>query len=132
MDTLLLSTLIIVSFVGNFLLLRYFIKRLSDKISHLIATIPESFDASSASIPDPVLPQSHPVAFDATSFPNQTGYAVSGTTIPNDPPSANQAAQSDVNDLELNEQNLTGLPADVRFEVEGGDSTVPPGFEEKK
>ena len=50
---------------------------------------------------------------------------------PNDPASPNQIAE-DANDFEINEQNLSGLPSDVKFAVEGGDTNTPPGFEEAK
>ena len=46
--------------------------------------------------------------------------------------SPNEASTTDENDIELNEQNLTDLPAGVKFAVEGGDTHVPPGYEDKK
>lgn len=50
---------------------------------------------------------------------------------PIDKPSSNQVMEEET-DIEFSEQSLSSLPEGVKFEVEGGDTTVPPGFEEGK
>ena len=47
-----------------------------------------------------------------------------------DKPQENEAMKEDPNEVELSEQNLMGVPSDVKFSVEGGDSAIPPGFKE--
>lgn len=43
-------------------------------------------------------------------------------------PATNEATKKDNNNVELNEQNMLNIPPDVKFEVEGGDENIPPGY----
>lgn len=47
-----------------------------------------------------------------------------------DSPSPNEAMNPDQNQIDLSETHPNQIPRDVKFEVEGGDSQVPPGREE--
>ena len=51
--------------------------------------------------------------------------------VQTDKPAPNDVSQEDQNDLELNEDNLQGLPEDIKLQVEGGDSSAPPGYNNK-
>lgn len=48
-----------------------------------------------------------------------------------DKPSPNEATQAAPEDDQLNENSIVNVPKDLKFEVEGGDSQVPPGYIEK-
>lgn len=117
MDFLLLTT-VIACFIINSLLMRYFFKRLSDKITFIT-------DHESPAETAPTKNFLSDLALGKRNYGNADSKLF-------DPPSANQASIEESNDLELNEQNLTGLPLDVKFAVEGGDVHIPPGFEEQK
>ena len=45
-----------------------------------------------------------------------------------DKPTPNTVTKSDPDEIEFTEENFMNLPKDVKFEVEGGDSSIPPGF----
>lgn len=47
-----------------------------------------------------------------------------------DVPSENEATKSVANDIEISEDNPIGLPKDVKFQIEGGDTQTPPGYKE--
>ena len=49
-----------------------------------------------------------------------------------DKPSPNDATKADDTSIEFSETNPLNLPADLKIEVEGGDTTTPPGFKAQK
>ncbi len=117
---LLLLIVLVVGLATNILVMRYFFKRISDKISFLTADT--TIDVPSTPYkPDSPLKQ----------FPWQNNGTTGTYRSPVDLPTPNQI-DNDEETLELNEQNLTSLPKDVRLEVEGGDMHTPPGFTEGK
>ena len=48
-----------------------------------------------------------------------------------DRPAKNEVMNPDENDFELNENMPISLPPEVKIEVEGGDTMVPPGYNAK-
>lgn len=48
-----------------------------------------------------------------------------------DKPSKNTVLDVDENEVELNENIPMAVPPDVKMEVEGGDSYIPPGYASK-
>lgn len=125
MEILLLSA-VVISFIAHVLILRYFVKRLSDKISHLINTDQNTYTGA---IPGAGAAKAQ---FNVVDKPENTRAYRTPTAPSFDLPATNEASAEEANDIELNEQNLTNLPSDVKFTVEGGDTNVPPGFEERK
>lgn len=115
MEPLLLIVLL-VGFIANILFMRFFFKRVSDKLTFL------THDEEQTQ-------QTHPAAFTGGSLPfppiNASYRAPVDAAIPN------QVGENEES-LELSEQNLSALPKDVKFEVEGGDVHTPPGFAEAK
>lgn len=109
---LLLLIVLIIGFSATILFMRSFIKQLSDKVAFFAS------DESSAEVPTQ--------AQNSLPFPP----LATNTSKPLfDKPSPNQVGE-DESAIELSEQNLSALPKDVKFEVEGGDMHLPPGFEE--
>ena len=49
-----------------------------------------------------------------------------------DAPEPNDATKVDTNEIDLGETDSFQIPKDVKLDIEGGDMSVPPGFEEKK
>lgn len=49
-----------------------------------------------------------------------------------DAPEPNDATKADTNEIDLSESDSFQIPRDVKLDIEGGDMSVPPGFEEKK
>ena len=49
-----------------------------------------------------------------------------------DLPEGNEATKVDNSTVELSEQNILSIPQDVKFEVEGGDENIPPGWTKSK
>src|SRR3990167_3649482 len=43
----------------------------------------------------------------------------------------NSVTESDPDEIQFTEENFMNLPKDVKFEVEGGDSSIPPGYSQK-
>ena len=109
MEILLLIVLVL-GFAINIIFMRFFFKRISDK---LFFFSPQEQD-SPPGVPTPgYIPQdsASKQLFDQP-YPNQVG--------------------EDDSALELSEQNLSSLPKDVKFEVEGGDTQTPPEFNEMR
>lgn len=50
---------------------------------------------------------------------------------PPEPPLPNEVSQINRDEIEFDENVPFEIPKDVKFEVEGGDSHIPPGFEGK-
>lgn len=48
-----------------------------------------------------------------------------------DTPTPNEASKVNDNIVDLDEQNTYNVPPDVKLDIEGGDSHVPPEFESK-
>ena len=46
-------------------------------------------------------------------------------------PEANEVTQVNKDEIEFTEQNPINLPNDVKFEVEGGDNFIPPGYQQQ-
>ena len=114
MEVLLLIVLV-VGFVGNFFFMRYFFKRISDKLTFL---------SSETTSEIPSTPYS-PTEMDVRrlfKLPKETQ---------TDKPLPNQIGENEEM-IDVNEQTFTNLPKDVKFEVEGGDTQTPPGFTEYK
>ena len=118
----LVIVLLFVGFIANIVIMRYFFKGISDKVTFLVSNYLET----DTSIPNPPLPIATGLPF--KQYSNGTNSAF---RFPVDKPLPNQIDE-DINDLEFNEQNLSSLPADIKIEVEGGDIHTPPGFEQAK
>lgn len=113
MDFLLLAALV-VGFIVNIVVMRILLKRIGDKITFL------SSPHSEVSAP-PIWP-TMPIGLKSAS----------GTTSTSVPFASPNQISEDENEVELNEQNFSSLPPDVKIAVEGGDAHTPPGFEEDK
>lgn len=48
-----------------------------------------------------------------------------------DAPEPNDAVKTNTNEIDLSTTDFQ-VPKDVKLDIEGGDSNIPPGFEEKK
>lgn len=113
MDFLILGVLVL-GFLVNILVTRFLMKRVADKINFL------SSNSQEVAIPSTPL----------NPAPNPSGKGFPFLS-PVDKPAPNQMNEDD-NDVEFNEQNFSNLPDNVKLIVEGGDTHVPPGFEEAK
>ncbi len=113
MEAILLLALV-AGFDANVFFMRYFFKRISDKLTFLSSGSSEIPSAPAQHNPqgtiDPASLFKKPLSLYDNPSPNQVG--------------------EDESAIELSEQNLSALPKDVKFEVEGGDAHLPPGFEE--
>jgi hypothetical protein len=116
MELVLLALLIVLGFVVTLLVMRHLFKQLSNKLAFLVTPQEET------AIPQAPVP-SFPIGSGTYPFP------VGKPAATTDAPAANQVTDES-NDFELNEQNIGALPADVKLEVEGGDTQSPPGFDE--
>lgn len=116
MEVLLLTALV-AHFVGMILVMRYFFKRLADRLPFLTPPTTTNIPhvSTGTTTPNPL--------FRTTTAGTATNYRA------DDPASPNQLAE-DENDFEFSEQNMANLPSNVKFTVEGGDTNTPPGFEE--
>lgn len=59
----------------------------------------------------------------------QTVFITPPNTVSNEP---NEAVKTQNDGVDFSEQEPLDLPSDVKFEIEGGDANVPPGYTEKK
>lgn len=111
--------LIGLGFLLNIFVTRYFVKSLYQKIVVLHETDnTEKSDAYTS--PNPALPVDK-------SIPVAPKSLFSGF----DKPAKNTVMDTDENEVDLNEDTPMVVPPDVKFEVEGGDSIVPPGYTAK-
>ena len=108
MDTLLVI-LVISSFILNQLVLRYFVSQLSKKISSIDKPI-QNIEKESDSLKD---------LFNTTIKKNQ--FVESPNNLP----------EEDTNLIDLNDTNFTNFPTNLKMELEGGDTTIPPQYNEK-
>lgn len=53
------------------------------------------------------------------------------TFIPTVESSPNEASKEDVDEIEFSEITPFDIPKELKLEMEGGDSTIPPGYTEK-
>ncbi len=101
-----LAVLIVVSFVGQVFVTRHFIKKLSQKV-----------------LPSPEIPSTPTASRNSTQFVSPT--------LPSPLEYADKPEKNHVTEENLNEVDYTdgmALPKDVKVEVEGGDTQVPPGY----
>lgn len=109
---LILSVVIVTCTAVNIGVMRYFFKRVADKITFL----QDVTSTTTTAIPtEPKTLGTNPLF-----------------RVPQDKPAANTVMEADENDIEFNEQTFNSLPADLKIDIEGGDTQTPPGFEEKK
>lgn len=99
-----LLIVIVGSFIGNALLMRFFLKKLIDKVSF--------------------------------SFPQQPaiygGFYETPSAKKEDAPASNEVMkQNDAGEIEFSEQTIGNIPLDVKIELEGGDTQVPPEYAAK-
>ena len=106
----LLLLFIVASFVGQVLVTRYFFKQLIRKLSLFTTQTPRE---------------------------GKTAVMTAKTTMPQPPeglfadkPAKNQVTEENGNEIDYDENVF--VPRDVKVELEGGDSQVPPGYEEKE
>lgn len=111
----LLLIIILLSLVTNVLVMRFFFKRLSDKILFILK------DSEETAIPST-----------NSSMPRFSLPMMARQTPIDSPLATKNEIENDENEIEFNEQNFSNLPKDVRFEIEGGDAQIPPGFSEVK
>ena len=111
---ILLLIVVIVGFISNILITRFLLRQISEKIKFL--SYGETQTSQEAS------------SFD---FKGMFKNGLPGSSTPHfDAPAKNQV-DDDENDLEFNEQTFSNLPKDLKVEVEGGDTYIPYGREEK-
>jgi len=120
---LILLLVVTVGLVFNIVLMRYFFKRLSDKINFITQspsdeTFNEKIDVTGTK----------PFT-NGNTIPQ--GINLFNTPIQKPERAAPNELAEEENDFELNEQIFSNLPADIKVEVEGGDTQTPPGFENK-
>lgn len=116
MEVLILVT-VIVGFITNIFVMRYFFRQLSQK-----TTLPEGTTSTTYPTQSIINPLNNNPLFNNTS----------GGTTPFEMPTApNQVMDENLNDVEFNEQTFNSLPSDLKVEVEGGDTNTPPEFDEK-
>mgnify|MGYP001578592264 CR=1 FL=1 len=115
MDYILLA-LIIIGTITNFFFSKYFANKISSNQSKLLESYRKEL-----------------LTFSITQKQNSEKLVgllnrlfVSTDTV--DKPTPNTVAESDPDEIEFAEENFMSLPKDVKFEVEGGDSSIPPGF----
>lgn len=112
---LILLAAVILGFIFNILLMKSFFTQLANKLH-----------TSSA---QPMQKQQVTVTKQAPSLPKFPWQAKVNSLI--DTPSPNTVMDEDQNEVEFDENTpLPGVPPTVKLDVEGGDSFVPPGFEE--
>jgi len=107
--------LILGLFVINLFIMRSFFKKIGDKITFI------NTNTTTTTVPTPSIPIDNPL------FRKQPD----GTTVV-DAPATNTVLETDGNEIEFNEQTFNFLPGDLKVEVEGGDTNVPPEFDEKE
>ena len=113
---LLLLIVLVVGFATNILFMRFFFKRISDKVTFSSGIEEEKNGA--------YIPHNNPLMNNLF----RPSHASTAYSPPIEKPAPNQIGEENL-DLELSEQNFSGLPKDVKFAVEGGDTHIPPGFE---
>lgn len=99
--------------------MRFFFKKISSKLQF---TSPQEQAIPYAGVP---------FASAKTTSGSTKSATTSTFSLPYDAPSPNQI-DMETETIELNEQNITSLPKDIRIEVEGGDTHTPPEFEVAK
>ncbi len=114
MDSILLVS-IILGFVLNIVIMRFFFKRLADKVSFNNG---QTVEPTLTSIP-------------TVSSLKQTVASPAFALAP-DLPAKNSVFETDANEMEFNEQTFSTLPSDIKVEVEGGDTGAPPEFDIQK
>lgn len=115
-----LEITLILGFLLTIIVMRYFFKRLSDKIkpysdkrvqkTPLDTKIPLNMD-----IPHMQWQKESPESLMGNDFTQM------------DKPSPNEIAEDDPSEVDYDENIY--VPADVKVEVEGGDTAIPPGYE---
>ena len=116
---ILLILLVIGMGIVNMFVLRFFVKTLYEKLEKLY----EKENPSETRAPFT------PIDFTTSSGTGST--AVRNISDRFDKPAKNTVMDTDENEVDLNEDTPMAVPPDVKFEVEGGDSIVPPGYTAK-
>lgn len=116
---LLLLVVVLSGFIVNVLVTRHLLSQIAEKIQFTQGESPTASSAYTTSLP--------PLMKSSTYNPLMKN---SGTGVYADKPVKNDVMEQDLNDIEFSEQSFATLPKDLKFEVEGGDSATPPGFEE--
>lgn len=111
---ILIIAFIIASFIGQVLIFRYFFKQMVRKITVSTTEIPKNEKVS----------QENTVITAKTTIPQPSN----GLFV--DKPAKNQVSEEDTNEVDYNENVF--VPKDVKVEIEGGDTQVPPGYDEKE
>lgn len=60
----------------------------------------------------------------------QTQLKTSSFPLINGKGAPNEIVKEDIKSIEFSEENPMDIPKNVKFDIEGGDSVVPPGYEE--
>lgn len=112
---LIILTAVVVGFIGNILIIRYFFKQLTSKLSQ-----PQQ----------PEIQKSQRTLRKFNWQEQRTTDPLLNPRFPIDQPAPNQVLNEDTNIVDFDETlPMPGVPPTVKFEVEGGDSQIPPGFE---
>lgn len=110
----------LLSVILNFFVCRHFAKQIVEKLSDLPSNT--NFPQEETSIPTP-----NP----KIGFRNNPEFLAGYSDRVFSKPEPNQVSETE-NDIEFDENIPMEVPPDVRIEVEGGDSNVPPGFDKDK
>ena len=111
---------IIISLVINFFISKYFANRISLSQSKLLSEYRKemlSFTLTQKNNTEKLVELLNRLFL--TSEPQQSK------------PEPNEVSKVNKDEIDFTEQNPINLPADIKFEVEGGDTFIPPGYEER-
>lgn len=103
-----LAGFILLIFLLNLIILRYFVSQLSKKISLINIPLQNNLKDSG----------------------NLKDLLTKSFNKPEIIESPNNLDEKDTDEIEFSEDNPLNLPKDIKFEIEGGDSHIPPSYSE--
>ena len=117
---LLILVLLGIGFIGNAFVMRWYFKQLSKKLS--------SYNPLSSEIPASPPVENSPLQKALFQTPSISDMMSKFSQV-NPAGSQNEVMQEDGGGLEFDENIPFAIPKNVKFEVEGGDTQMPPGFQ---
>lgn len=110
MEGIITGLFLLIYLGGSFFMLRFFAAQIFNKIKALDGEIKRSNAVTLANM-------------------NKMNSVFNKMFIFPDSPSPNEATKVNKDEVEFSENDPINLPPDVKIELEGGDSHIPPGYE---